>query len=76
MQGMKTTTITVRVDEELNELLTKAARQSGKSRSEIARNAIRRHLFISRFNCLRRRMMPFAEASGYLTDEDMFRDVS
>jgi hypothetical protein len=25
---------------------------------------------------LRKRMMPFAEAAGYLTDEDVFRDVS
>jgi hypothetical protein len=27
------------------------------------------------FESLRRRMMPFAEARGYLTDEDVFRDV-
>jgi hypothetical protein len=28
------------------------------------------------FRELRRRIMPFAEARGYLTDEDVFRDVS
>lgn len=73
---MKTTTITIRLNEELNKLLTKAARQSGKNRSEIAREALRRQLHISQFESLRRRIMPFAEARGYLTDEDVFRDVS
>ena len=73
---MKTTTLTIRLNDDLNKLLTKAARQSGKNRSEIAREALRRQLRISQFDSLRRRMMPFAEARGYLTDEDVFRDVS
>ena len=73
---MKTTTLTIRLNDDLNKLLTKAARQSGKNRSEIAREALRRRLRISQFESLRRRMMPFAEARGYLTDEDVFRDVS
>ena len=73
---MKTTTLTIRLNDDLNKLLTKAARESGKNRSEIAREALRRQLRISQFESLRRRMMPFAEARGYLTDEDVFRDVS
>ncbi len=73
---MKTTTLTIRLTDDLNQLLTKAAKQSGKNRSEIAREALRRQLRISQFESLRRRMMPFAEARGYLTDEDVFRDVS
>jgi predicted transcriptional regulator len=73
---MKTTTLTIRLDENLDKLLSKAARQSGKNRSEIAREALRRQLRISQFEVLRRRIMPFAEARGYLSDEDVFRDVS
>jgi predicted transcriptional regulator len=73
---MNTTTLTIRLNPELNKLLTKAVRQSGKNRSEIAREALRRQLRISQFESLRRRLMPFAEARGYLTDEDVFRDVS
>jgi predicted transcriptional regulator len=73
---MKTTTLTIRLDEDLDELLSEAARLSGKNRSEIAREALRRQLRISQFEALRRRVMPFAEARGYLTDEDVFRDVS
>jgi predicted transcriptional regulator len=73
---MKTTTLTIRLDEDLDKLLSKAARKSGKNRSEIAREALRRQLRISQFETLRRRIMPFAEARGYLTDEDVFRDAS
>jgi predicted transcriptional regulator len=73
---MKTTTLTIRLNEELDALLNKVASQSGKNRSEVAREALRRQLRISQFESLRRRMMPFAEARGYLTDDDVFRDVS
>jgi len=37
---MKTNTLTIRLDEDLDKLLTKAAKQSGKNRSEIAREAL------------------------------------
>ncbi len=73
---MKTATLTIRLDEDLDKLLNKASRQSGRNRSQVARDALRRQLRISQFEALRRKIMPFAEARGYLTDEDVFRDVS
>lgn len=73
---MKTSTLTIRLDDDLDKLLTKATLQSGRNRSEVARDALRRQLRISQFDALRRKMMPFAEARGYLTDEDVFADVS
>ena len=73
---MKTGTLTIRLDKNLDDLLTEASRQSGKNRSEIAREALRRQLRVSQLDALRRRMMPFADARGYLTDEDVFTDVS
>jgi predicted transcriptional regulator len=73
---MKTNTLTIRLDKDLDDLLTKASRRSGKNRSEIAREALRRQLRVSQFEALRQRMMPFAEARGYLTDEDVFAKVS
>lgn len=76
MSYMKTGTLTIRLDKDLDDLLTKASRQSGRNRSEVAREALRRQLRISQFDALRRRMMPFAEARGYLTDEDVFTDIS
>jgi predicted transcriptional regulator len=73
---MKTNTLTIRLDEDLDRLLTKASKQSGKNRSELAREALRRQLRVSQFEALRKKIMPFAEAKGYLTDEDIFREVT
>ena len=76
LYDMKTSTLTIRLDKDLNDLLTKASRRSGRNRSEVAREALRRQLRISQFEALRRKIMPFAEARGYLTDEDVFAEVS
>ena len=73
---MKTATITLRLDEDLDKLLTKASRRSGKNRSEIARDALRRQLRLEQFEAMRKRILPFAEARGLLTDEDIFSQIS
>lgn len=69
-------TLTIRLDAELERALDKLCRETGRSRSDVVRDALRRQLAMLRFERLRRRSMPFAEARGYLTDEDVFRDVS
>jgi predicted transcriptional regulator len=73
---MKMTSITIRIDKDLEGLLTEASRRSGRNRSEIAREALRRQLNIEKFESLRKRIMPFAEARGYLTDEDIMSQIS
>lgn len=73
---MKTSALTIRLDPELARQLTRLARRTGRSRSEVVREALRRQLALAQFEDLRRRIMPFAEARGYLTDEDVFGDVS
>ena len=73
---MKTSPLTVRLEQTLLRQLARAARQSGRSRSEFVRDALRRQLALAQLDELRRRVMPLAEARGYLTDEDIFRDVS
>ena len=73
---MKTSALTIRLDPELERRLNRAAKRSGRSRSEFVRDALRRQLAVSQFEDLRRRIMPFADAQGYRTDEDVFRDVS
>jgi predicted transcriptional regulator len=73
---MKTSTLTIRLDKDLEKMLSKASKKTGKNRSEIAREALRRQLRISQFEALRKRIMPFAEARGFLTDDDVFSKVS
>ena len=76
MSYMKTSSVTIRLDPDLERELERAARRSGRSRSEVVRDALRRQLALAQFEDLRRRIMPLAEARGYLTDEDVFREVS
>lgn len=73
---MKTSSLTIRLDKELDALLTQASQRSGKNRSAIAREALRRQLRLEQFEEIRKRVMPFAEARGYLTDEDVFSKIS
>ena len=73
---MKGETVTVRLDDDLKPILDEVCRRSGRTRSDVMREVLRRHLAQLRFEHLRRRVMPFAGARGYLTDEDVFDDVS
>lgn len=73
---MKTSRLTIRLEPQVERQLVRAAERSGRSRSELARNAIRRQLASDELSDLRRQIAPFAEAQGYLTDEDVFRDIS
>ncbi len=70
------TTLTVRIDEAMERELAELVARTGRSRSEIVRDALRRQLAVETFEQLRREVLPFAEARGILTDEDVFRDVS
>lgn len=76
MHYMKTSAMTIRLDPDLERQVSRIAKRTGRSRSEVIRDAIRRQLALAQVEGLRRRIMPLAEAHGYLTDEDVFRDVS
>ncbi|MCI2426383.1 ribbon-helix-helix protein, CopG family [Candidatus Acetothermia bacterium] len=52
------------------------AKTEKTSRSEIIRDAITRYLAVKRFQQLRKKVLPFAEAEGLLTDEDIFKTIS
>lgn len=73
---MKSAAVTIRLDPELEELLDSVCRETGRSRSEVVRDALRRQLTLQRFETARRLVIPFAEARGILTDEDVFKLVS
>ncbi|MCK6481694.1 MAG: ribbon-helix-helix protein, CopG family [Planctomycetaceae bacterium] len=73
---MKTTSLTIRLDADLARLLAGTSRRLRRSRSDVAREALRRQLRVLQFEILRGRVMPFAEARGFLTDEDVFEAVS
>jgi predicted transcriptional regulator len=68
--------LTLSLDSDLERLLDEVSRASGRQPAEVASDALRRQLAILRFDQVRAKIAPAAEARGYLTDEDVFRDVS
>lgn len=70
------TTLSIRIDEDLERLIEKAAKRTGRPKSELVREALRRQLSIESFQQIRNRILPFAESQGLLTDEDVWRKFS
>lgn len=43
--------------------------------ADTMRESIRRYISVRRFRCLRTRILPFAEARGLFTDDDIFMNL-
>ncbi len=69
-------TLNIRIDDALATELERLAQLRQQTKSELARELLRQRLKVERFRELRRRAIPFAEAAGYIEDEDVFADVS
>jgi predicted transcriptional regulator len=66
----------MRIDDRMETELSKLAEATHRTKSDLAREMLRRQIAIRRFQDLRAKAVPYAEAAGYLTDEDVFRDAS
>jgi plasmid stability protein len=66
-------TITLRVPDELDQELQRRSAAQGISKSDLAREALRRYLFVTDFRALRSELVARAQALGINTDEDVFR---
>ena len=70
------TTLTIRLPEQLRSDLKKLSHQEHKPISDIVRDSLRRYVTVQQFRSLRRKILPFAEAQGLVTDEDVFQALS
>ena len=70
------TTLSIRLDDELLRSLDEAAARTGKNRSEVVRKVLRGHLAIMALGEARDILVPLAEEQGWFTDEDVFRNLS
>jgi predicted transcriptional regulator len=68
--------LTIRLDEKLEKDLNALAERQHRSKSELAREILRRRVTIEKFQSLREQLLPYGETAGYLTDEDVFEDIS
>ena len=66
-------TITLRVPDELDAALERQSNAAGVSKSDLAREALRRFLTVSEFQRLREKLVRRAQAQGVHTDDDVFR---
>ena len=69
-------TLTIRLPDDLRADLKKISREQNKPVSDVVRESIRRYVAVESFRALRRKALPFAEAQGFLTDEDVFKAIS
>ena len=69
-------TLTIRLDDELEKDLDHLAKVQHRTKSDLAREMLRKHIALVRFRELRYYAPPLAEAAGYVTNEDIFHDIS
>jgi hypothetical protein len=70
------TKLTIRIDKELEQLHEESSKRSGQSKSEVVRHALKRQLTIESFQQMRKELLPYGEAKGWLTDEDVLCEIS
>ncbi len=70
------TTLTVRLSESETQSLDLLCAGSGKSRSEVVREALRAHRLREALRQSQAQLAPLARAAGWLTEEDVLQDVS
>lgn len=66
-------TITLRLPDELDRELARCSTEQGVSKSDLAREALRRYLLVTDFRAVRSELVARAQALGVNTDEDVFR---
>ncbi len=69
-------TLTIRIPDELKADLQRISRQQKKPVSDVVRESLRRYVAVEKFRAVRKKVLPFAEAQGFLTDEDIFKAIS
>jgi predicted transcriptional regulator len=69
-------TITIRLPDDLRSDLQQISQKQHKPVSDVVRESLRRYVAIEKFRALRKNVLPFAEAQGFMTDEDVFKAIS
>jgi CopG family transcriptional regulator/antitoxin EndoAI len=68
--------ISVSFPQEMAKELDRIAKASGRTKSDLIKDALRAYLWEDRFSRLRSRLTRKAKDKGLVTDEDIFKAVS
>lgn len=66
-------TLTIRMSARLRKDLRQISKQEQVPVSDIVRKSVTGYISVYKFRQLRGKVLPYAEAKGWLTDEDVFR---
>jgi predicted transcriptional regulator len=69
-------TMTVRIPDDLRKDLQEISKKEGIPVSDLVRESLTKYVLLYRFRKLRNMVLPFAEAQGILTDEDVYKIIS
>jgi len=67
--------LTIRITDDLRKALYQISRGERIPVSDLVRESIQRYVSIYQFRQLRNKVLPFAEAQGLLTDDDVFKSL-
>ncbi|HNS81387.1 MAG TPA: ribbon-helix-helix protein, CopG family [Kiritimatiellia bacterium] len=67
------TTLTIRLPDALKTELDEISREKNRAVSDIVRESLRRYIAVEKFRSVRRKILPFAEAQGLLTEKDVMK---
>lgn len=69
-------TLTIRLDDQLDAALTRLAEGAHRTKSDLVREMLRKQTALESFEQARALIVPAAEQAGYVTDEDVFQNLS
>jgi predicted transcriptional regulator len=52
------------------------AKETGRNKSDIVKESLAEFLWEKRFHRMKKRLIPKAKAAGFVTDDDVFREIS
>ena len=70
------TTLTISLPKEISRQLALLVKRTGKSRSQVVQDALRRQIAVERFQNLREKLVPKGAKAGFVSDEDVFKAIS
>ena len=69
-------TLTISLPEEIDRGLSALVKRTGKSRSHVVQESLRKQIALERFRDLRDRLVPKGRCAGMATDEDVYKAIS
>ena len=68
--------LNIRIPDSLRKQLEVISKREKMPISNLVRQSLEHFVAVRRFRKLRRQIIPFAEAQGFFSDEDFFKEIS